>query len=169
MPERTSRRRGFALVIIGEILLAIGILVVAWLLAALSDPTLSWVPTVTGGEGGEGGEGGGFNYAGVALIVTAFSTLITGVLTSVTGPVIALKSREGRKPLSIAYRRRSGAFRRAKRLSPNSLRQFLRAMKQSESPTVRHRVLGLIRHAEDHPPRSATHHRRAPRNAELTP
>jgi hypothetical protein len=26
---------------------------------------------------GEGGEGGGFNYAGVALIVTAFSTLIT--------------------------------------------------------------------------------------------
>jgi hypothetical protein len=49
MPERTSRRRGFTLVIIGEILLAIGILVVAWLLAALSNPTLSWVPTVTGG------------------------------------------------------------------------------------------------------------------------
>jgi hypothetical protein len=92
MPERTSRRRGFTLVIIGEILLAIGILVVAWLLAALSDPTLSWVPTVTGGEGGEGG---GFNYAGVALIVTAFSTLITGVLTSVTGLVIALKKPRG--------------------------------------------------------------------------
>jgi hypothetical protein len=55
----------------------------------LSDPTLSWVPTVTGDEGGS--EGGGFNYTGVALIATAFGSLISGVVTSITGLVVALR------------------------------------------------------------------------------
>jgi multisubunit Na+/H+ antiporter MnhB subunit len=89
MSEQTRRRRDFRLLIIGEILLGIALLTGALLLVALSDPTLSWVPTVTG-EGG-GSEGGGFNYTGVALIVTAFGSLISGVVTSITGLVVALR------------------------------------------------------------------------------
>jgi len=48
MSEQTRRRGDFRLLIIGEILLGIGLITGALLLAALSDPTPSWVPTVTG-------------------------------------------------------------------------------------------------------------------------
>jgi hypothetical protein len=90
----TGRRRGVRLLIIGLALIVIGLSIPLVLLALPgSDPGDNPNP----GNPGQPAGGGGTDFAGIALVVTSLGGLITGLITAVTGLILAL-----RKPNTVA-------------------------------------------------------------------
>jgi hypothetical protein len=81
--QASGRRRGVRLLVIGLVLFLVGLFIAAWILRR--NPSII-APDPSGG---------GTDFAGIALLVTSLGGLITGVITAVTGLILALRKPKG--------------------------------------------------------------------------
>jgi hypothetical protein len=80
MTEGRNRRRGARLLTIGLVLITIGVITGALLLLLPLSPSVGPEPPP-----------GGPDWAAIALLITAIGGMISGIITAVTGLVVALR------------------------------------------------------------------------------